>query len=229
MDHHIYTQDMVKLKMTMRKLWTDHTIWTRQFIVDLLGNLPSIDKTVDRLLKNQEQIGNCFREFFGDIAGDNLTSLLKEHITIAADLLRATMNGDTIKATTSEEQWVTNAENISTLLSMVNPCYPVEELKDLFNTYLILVKYQFIARMNGDYNGDIMYYDMGLHHILTISDFLTRGIIETFFEEQMMDTYQDYTMDLYQSQTEEHTQIATNQPQEQTNGYQEEFQKYQEQ
>lgn len=193
MDHHIFSYEEVKLKVTMRKLWEDHAIWTRQFIVDILANLPSIDKTTERLLKSQEAIGNCIKQFFGDTAGDTLTSLLKDHIIITADLLKAIKIGDSTRAMILETDAVTNAENIATFFSTINPCYSRDELIEMLDTHLILVKYQFIARMSGDYNADVMYFDMGLHHILMMSDCLFRGIIERFFEEQTLYSYQIQT------------------------------------
>lgn len=208
MDHHIFSYEEVKLKVTMRKIWEDHAIWTRQFIVDLLANLPSIDKTTERLLKNQEAIGNCIKPFFGDTAGDTLASLLKDHINITVDLLKAIKARDVIRSTTLETDAVTNAENIATFFSTINPYYSRDELIEMLDTHLILVKYQFIARMSGDYNADVMYFDMGLHHILMISDYLFKGIIERFFEEQTLYSYQTQTeyqdQTNYPSQTEEH-------------------------
>lgn len=172
--------DMIKLKLHMRKLWTDHAIFTRMFIIDLLGDLPGIDYTIDRLIKSQEQTGNCFRPFFGDVATESLVSLLNEHVTITIDLLRTIKVGNTTDATTLEDQWGTNVEHISTLFGTINQCYSVDELTDMFKTCLILTKYQFIARMDGDYNADVMYFDMGLNHISRISDYLTDGLIEAF-------------------------------------------------
>lgn len=178
-----YMHDKIKIKLQMRKLWTDHAIFTRQFIVDLLDNLPSIDYTIDRLNKNQEQTGNCFRPFFGDVAADNIVFLLKEHITVAAELFKAILSGNIADATTLEDQWTENAENISKFLGTINQYYSIDELSDIFKTHLILTKYQFIARMDKDYNADILYFDMGLNHLLRISDCLTDGICEYFFED----------------------------------------------
>lgn len=175
--------DAIKLKLHMRKLWTDHAIFIRQFTVDLLGNLPDIDYATERLFKNQEQTGNCFECFFGDVAASNMISLLKEHITITIDLLKSIKNGNMIDATILEDRQITNIENICVLLCTINQCYSMGELSDILKTYLILTKYQFIARMNGDYNGDIIYLDMGLNHILRISDYLSNGIIEAFFKD----------------------------------------------
>ena len=185
-----HTHGAIKLKLNMRKLWTDHVIWTRQFIVDLLDNLPSIDYTAERLLKNQDQMGNCFRPCFGDVAADSITSLLREHITVAADLLKAIKIGDA-SMVLLEDQWTKNSDDISILLSTIVPCYSKEELIDMFHTHLILVKYQFIARMDADYNADILYFDMGLHHIVMISDYLAHGLIEKFLNEQSLGINQD--------------------------------------
>ncbi len=184
MDHHIYSYEEVKLKLTMRNLWTQYTIWTRQFIVDLLGNLPSLDKTTERLIKNQESIGNCIKQYFGDIAGDSITSLLKDHVNITADLLRTVKDEDINRTKILEEDAIANAENISTFFATINPYYDRQELIDMFDTNLVLTKYQFISRMEADYNSDIIYYDMGLHHIIMISDYLCDGIIDRFYEDQ---------------------------------------------
>ena len=205
MDHHIYSYEEMKLKVTMRKLWEDRSIWMRMFIVDLLSNSPSIDNTSNRLLKNQEAIGNCMKSFFGDTAGDTIISLLKDHITIVTDLLKAIKIGDVVRTTTLETDAVTNAENISTFFASINPCYSRDELIEMLDTCMILTKYQFIARMSGDYNADVMYFDMGLHHILMISDCLFKGIIERFFEEQNLYSYQ--IQNEYQDQAIYPTQI----------------------
>src|SRR5215211_5104632 len=75
---------------TMRDLWADHIVWTRQFIVDSASDLPSLNDTTKRLLKNQEDIGNAIKPYYGDEAGNQLTGLLKGHILIAADLVNVT-------------------------------------------------------------------------------------------------------------------------------------------
>jgi len=159
-------------------------------MVSLLANLPDIDKIEERLLRNQDSIANCMREFFGDAVIDNLIDLRKEHTTLIMDMLKAIKNGDVTKISTVESDLVTNTENMSTLLSVANPLYSREELIDMINTHLILIKYESIARMNNDYNADILYFDMNLNHIIRISDYITYGIIQRFFhlsnEEQLL-------------------------------------------
>src|SRR5918998_3830186 len=81
----------------MRQLWEDHVTWTRLVIVSaatLTDALPDLDPTVQRLLRNQDDIGDAIKPFYGDAAGEELSQLLREHITGAADLIFAAKAGD---------------------------------------------------------------------------------------------------------------------------------------
>ena len=78
----------------MRRLWEDHITWTRLFIVSATDDLPDTAATTQRLLRNQDDIGDAIKPFYGRAAGERLTALLREHITIAAELLGAAKAGD---------------------------------------------------------------------------------------------------------------------------------------
>src|SRR5688500_9898201 len=67
----------------MRKLWEDHVTWTRLAIISVAAGLPDLGPTVDRLMRNQDEIGNALKPIYGVAAGDKLALLLKEHIAIA--------------------------------------------------------------------------------------------------------------------------------------------------
>ncbi len=69
--HHqaISSSKAVALRMDMRKLWEDHITWTRMAIISLEGGTPDTQATVGRLLKNQTDIGNAIKPFYGKAAG----------------------------------------------------------------------------------------------------------------------------------------------------------------
>jgi len=71
----------------MRRLWADHVIWTRDYVVAAIAGTEDADAIATRLLKNQDDIGNAIVPIYGQDAGAELTRLLREHITIAVDLL----------------------------------------------------------------------------------------------------------------------------------------------
>src|SRR6185436_8280340 len=58
-----------ELKTAMRKLWEDHITYTRNYIISALGELGDKDAVAKRLLKNQDEIGDAIKPYYGDDAG----------------------------------------------------------------------------------------------------------------------------------------------------------------
>ena len=113
----------VDLRLNMRKLWEDHITWTRLAIISLEGGTPDTSATVARLLRNQTDIGNAIKPYYGTAAGDTLTRELKAHILIAADVIAAAKAGDEAKLADAQARWVANADHIAAILNSVNPRY----------------------------------------------------------------------------------------------------------
>src|SRR5688500_2410272 len=105
----------------MRELWTDHVVWTRNVIINVMDDAPGTTEAVNRLLLNQEHIGNAIKPYYGDAAGESLEALLKEHINTAATLLTAAKTGDTPGFNTANAAWYANADEIATFLADANP------------------------------------------------------------------------------------------------------------
>src|SRR5262245_39992043 len=55
---------VIELRITLRDLWVDHVIWTRQYIVAAAADAQDTDSAAQRLLKNQEDIGNAIKPFY---------------------------------------------------------------------------------------------------------------------------------------------------------------------
>src|SRR5687767_15410004 len=149
-----------ELRAGMRKLWEDHITWTRLFIVSTLSDLPDKAATTDRLLKNQVDIGNAIKPFYGDAAGNKLSALLKDHILIAADIVTAAKAGQTAKVESSKVRWVANADEISAFLSGANPTHwPAAGMKTMMREHLDLTTAELMARLNKDWAGDVAAYE----------------------------------------------------------------------
>jgi hypothetical protein len=168
----------------MRKLWEDHIVWTRQFIVSAATqpeDLADIGPTADRLLANQADIGNALKPFYGDAAGDAVTALLREHILTAARLIAAAKAGDTDETSAASADWYANADAIATALHELNPKqWPLDALKAHMRDHLDLTLDEAVARLQGRYADDIAAYDRIHLQILGMADMLSDGIIAQF-------------------------------------------------
>ena len=163
---------------TMRRLWTDHVVWTRQFIVSELADLPDLEAATARLLANQVDIGDAIEPFFGAAAGDALTALLEEHILIAARLVAALEAGDTAEAADASADWRANADDIATFLSEANPrAWPFEEMQAMLYEHLDLTSAEVAARLAGDWDADVAAFDEILGQALVMADMLTDGLL----------------------------------------------------
>lgn len=165
----------------MRKLWEDHITWTRLAIISLEGGTPDTDATVARLLRNQVDIGNAIKPFYGARAGNELTRQLRNHILIAADVIAAAKAGDQAKLADAQKRWVANADTIATVLHSVNPGnWPLAVLKSEMHMHLKLTTEEAVAHLQGKWAADVAAYDRVHVHILHMSDVLADGIVAQF-------------------------------------------------
>ncbi|MFL6364152.1 MAG: hypothetical protein ACJ719_02955 [Nitrososphaeraceae archaeon] len=174
------TDEATKLVLALRDLWVDHTGWTRNYIISYVAGLPDTTAVAERLLKNQEDIGNAIKPFYGNEAANKLTSLLKGHILGAVELLKAAKGGSTTGAAAAEKKWYENADQIATFLSNANPNWPKEALKNMLDNHLALTKAEAVARLTGNYAADIATYDKVRQEANMMSDALVDGIVKQF-------------------------------------------------
>jgi hypothetical protein len=172
-----------QLRVTMHKLWEDHVTWTRNVILNVIDDLPGTDQAVSRLLKNQDDIGNAIKPIYGDAAGAELTRLLREHITTAADLLKAAKTGNNSAFQDANKKWFDNADQISGFLSKANPHWELADMKKMMHDHLNLTTEEATARLKKDYDADVKAYDKVHDEILVMADMLTDGIIQQFPEK----------------------------------------------
>jgi len=170
----------VALKQDMRKLWTDHVVWTRDYIIAAVGDQPDAQAAASRLMKNQEDIGNAVGKIYGAPAGQQLTTLLKEHITIAVDLIKAAKAGDKAGQQSADAKWQQNGVAIADFLSKANPHWPRATLVDLMKGHLSTTTTEVVARLNKKWDEDVRAFDEVYRHILMMSDALSDGIVKQF-------------------------------------------------
>jgi hypothetical protein len=205
-------------QLAMRKLWSDHILWTHLYIVeaverspvserlaavarDLVGQIGTSiggavslasagDAAAIRLLKNQEDIGNAIVPFYGADAGMKLTNLLRQHIMIAVELVAAAKKRDDAKFEENDRKWDENARQIAAFLGGANPHWPERDVYDLLEQHLRLTKTSTTARLNKDWAGDVKALDDLMTEAMVIADTLADGLFLQF-PEKFSDTEQE--------------------------------------
>lgn len=168
------------VRVALRKLWSDHVIWTRQYIVAAVAGTPDADAAARRLLRNQEDIGAAIAGYYGQPGGDKLTALLKEHIMIAVDLVAAAKSGDQVAFARHDARWTANIGELAAFLAGANPNWPEKDVLDLLALHLKLTKDETVARITGDWAADIQAFDDIFTEIMVVADTLHDGLVAQF-------------------------------------------------
>ncbi|KAF9115537.1 hypothetical protein BGX30_006231 [Mortierella sp. GBA39] len=167
----------------MQKAWIDHTIWTRSYIVSAISNRPDQQDVLDRLLRNQQDIGNVIKPYYGEAAGNKLAEILREHILIAGKIVAAAKAGNQADVQKLEADWHRNADDIANFLSAANPNWSFKELQDMLYTHLQLITEIVLDCLKGDWKADIAATDKNEIHMIHLADILTEGIVKQFPEK----------------------------------------------
>ncbi len=171
---------VVETRMAMRKLWEDHITYTRNYIISAVADLPDGDAIAARLLKNQDDIGDAIKPYYGDDAGKKLTALLRDHILIATEVVKAAKASDTPKLGDAQKKWSANGRDIAAFLSAANPNWPRKDLDEMLQKHLELTTGEVVGRLKKDWAADINSYDAGHVHMLMFADMLTDGLVKQF-------------------------------------------------
>jgi hypothetical protein len=162
---------------SMRQLWEEHVLWTRLFIVSDTFNSADLQATTDRLLRNQDDIGNAFKPFFGSSAGTQLTALLRQHILQAAGIITDAKAGDAQALQRDEAAWYANANQIADFLHSLNPrAWPDADLRAMMKDHLDLTLTEAVDQLHGDYSKSVADFDAVEAEILQMADTLSNGI-----------------------------------------------------
>jgi hypothetical protein len=175
-----HTDAAAILKQDMRKLWTDHVVWTRDYIVAAVGDQPDAQAAAGRLMKNQDAIGTAIAKYYGAAAGQQLTTLLKQHIAIAVDLIKAAKAGDKAAQQQADAKWQQNGVEIADFLSKANSNWPRTTLVEMMKKHLATTTDEVVARLTKNWDGDVAAFDAVYDHILHMSDALSDGIVKQF-------------------------------------------------
>lgn len=171
---------VVALKLDMRQLWEEHIVYTRNYIISALIGLEDADTIAQRLLRNQDDIGNAIKSYYGEEAGKKLTVLLQDHIMIATEVVKAAKMDNSEELAMAQAKWNANADDIATFLGSANLHWATNDMREMLHKHLDYTTGEVVSRLKKDWAADINAYDQGHRHMLMFADMLTEGIVKQF-------------------------------------------------
>jgi hypothetical protein len=169
-----------ELRTTLRRLFEERVAYTRNAIISVLGNTPDLDAVTVRLMKNQDDIGNALRPYYGDDAATRLSALLKDHVTLGVAAIKAAKTGEKGKLAAAEKNWSDNGSAIAAFLSATNPNWQKTAVEQTLQKHADITKRDVTARLVRDWAADIKDYDDSHQQMLAFADMLADGIVKQF-------------------------------------------------
>jgi len=172
--------DMQDLLNLFRLLWEQHVEWTRMAVMGIVQDLPDTDLITQRLLRNPTDFAEALSAFYGAEAAQEFARLFTEHLTIAAEIVKAAKAGDNEKVTDADRRWRENAEQIANLLGKINPYWKVEDWSAMLMEHLDLLGDNVADMLSGNYAESISGYDEIELQALEMADMMAEGIAMQF-------------------------------------------------
>lgn len=168
--YHANDQKISEYKLQSRFLWDDHISYTRNAVVSILAILPDVDAISQRLLKNQEDIGDFIGPYYSKLNVNTFVDLLKEHIIIAVDVINDVEG--------AEDKWRMNGTDIVNQMYKMNRKYwPPSVIGPLWSKHLDLTIAQVDARKDTLWTNDIKAYDDNHICMSKFADTFSTGVI----------------------------------------------------
>ena len=163
-----------------RKLWFEHVVWTRSFIISTAADLGDRKAVTDRLLRNPSDFENVLKPFYGTEKAKRFNNLLTEHLTIAARLVNDAKAGNTEAVNEERRKWYANADEIADFLSGINPYWSKNEWMLMLHDHLKLTETEAVERLSGQYAQDVSLFDAIEDQALMMGDTMAEGIFKQF-------------------------------------------------
>ncbi|MFD0681134.1 MULTISPECIES: LysM peptidoglycan-binding domain-containing protein [unclassified Paenibacillus] len=169
-----------ELNQVFRTLWEQHVAWTRMLIISIAESLPDEAPVTERLLRNPPDMAIVFKRYYGEEIAARFSDLFKEHLVLAAQLVKAAKAGNKQAAAEAEKKWYANADEIAVFLNRINPNWPKSALMNMLHEHLRMTKDEAVFRLSKKYKSDIEAYDRIEKQALEMADAFTNGIVNQF-------------------------------------------------
>ena len=168
---------------TMQRLWTDHAVWMRQYIVAAVDERPEAPEAAARLLRSTDDVGHALEDYYGKRASRRIAKLLRQQVMLCVDLVDAARFIEKTKFHDIDAVWASNGQDFVDELCGRNTAWSREQMLARWELVRTLIKDEITARLEENFDGDADTFDQLLTATLTFADELTDGILRQFADK----------------------------------------------
>ncbi len=174
------TNEQVNLLNTLRRLWTDHVMWTRAFILSTAFDSGDLQAVTKELLRNPGNFANVLRQLYGDENAKRFENLFSDHLLIAAELVNAFKKGDSRAVEEQHNKWYANADMIAQFLSEINPYWQKSDWQNMLYDHLNMTEHEAAQILTKQFAESIAQYNKIEDQALKMADAMAYGIFRQF-------------------------------------------------
>ena len=167
-----------ELRDILRKLWSDHVLWTRAFILSTAFDLGDLSAVTNELLRNPAHFADVLKPIYGEENAKAFETLLKDHLMIAAQLVGAFKKGDIAAAEAEHKKWYANADAIANALPQINPNWDMATWQKLLYDHLNMTENEAAQILGGKFEESIRQYNQIEDEALKMADTMANGILQ---------------------------------------------------
>lgn len=173
----------INLNNRIRTIWMEHVVWTRLVILGIILDMPDLDFSTAKLLKNPSDLAEVFENVYGYEKANQIKSLFYDHLAIAAEIVKTAKEGKNFQEL--ERKWYENANDIAKYLSSINPYWSELEWRRMLDEHLQLTMQEAVYYLQKDYHNGVLIFDQIEAQALQMADMMTDGIIKQITKKNM--------------------------------------------
>lgn len=177
--HAMSDMEYSNLREMLRNVFSDHAVYTKFVVTDILENLPNASADLSRLMKNQEDIGNVLSSYIGVEKAMNLINLLRTHVDrvgACVNALKTLNNSDITALEIAKTALFANSDQIGDFLTSLNPD-KLTGIKPMFRQHNQYVLDIASAQKNKEYARVVTLFDEYYDHMMAISDMICMALM----------------------------------------------------
>ena len=156
----------------------EYALWSRALANALKFRTDSIDAVYERLLREPLDIYRTARNFYGPEMSEQYLNYLTQQVISFRNLTEALINNDYQNADRYWQSWNHTGDQIADFLAGLNPYWDKALWQQLLQEYHLMVYYEILAILSGDYRREIEIFDRIVDHTIIMADHMSRGLIQ---------------------------------------------------